>query len=100
MWPQSANCTHRTNRARDRLASVTTPLLELIAQYTGFECLTLIGGMAAGDSWVCNAVNYGQTRDALPKKFDDFDPTGFRKNFCGQFTKFLKACTVESRSEC
>ncbi|KAF7791378.1 hypothetical protein EIP86_002392 [Pleurotus ostreatoroseus] len=86
-------------KARDRLASVMTPLLELIAQYTGFECLTLIGGIAADESWVCNAVNYGQTKEGPPKKFDEFDPAGFRKNFCGQFTKFLKACTVESHNQ-
>lgn len=88
---------HSFYRARDRLASVMTPFLELVAQYTGFTCVTLIGGMAVEDSWVCNAVNYGKTRDSVPMKFDEFDAAGFRKNFCGQFTKFLKACTSNGK---
>lgn len=70
-----------------------TPLLELIAQYTGFTCVSLIGGMAVDETWTCSAVNYGKTKGAVPLKFDEFDPVGFRKSFCGQFTKFLKACT-------
>ncbi|KAF7795565.1 hypothetical protein EIP86_006727, partial [Pleurotus ostreatoroseus] len=85
-------------KARDRLAEVVTPLLELLGEYTGFTSVTLIGGMAQGDSWLCKSVNVGKTKDAMPKRFDEWDPAGFRKNFCGQFVRFVKECTKEGES--
>ncbi|KAF7789196.1 hypothetical protein EIP86_000134 [Pleurotus ostreatoroseus] len=86
------------SKARDRLAEVVTPLLNLISEYTGFTCVTLIGGMAQGESWLCKSVNIGKTNDIVPQRFDEWDAPGFRKNFCGQFVRFVKECTKDAET--
>lgn len=80
------------SRARQRLSTVVTPLLQLIGAYTGFKAVTLLGGMLVEDGeCMVGAVNWGKTNEVVPRPLNTFDPDGFNKNIIGQFTKFLYA---------
>lgn len=63
------------------MASVVTPLLKLIANATGFQCLTLLAGEAPVDASkkvAVAAVHYGRTREAHPCDFATYDSKGYK----------------------
>ena len=80
-----------TYSARERLPIVLKPLLELIGQYTGYTCVTLIGGLPEGGKYRIGTVHHGETSDIIPKNLATLDPEAFRKDFVGYFTRFLRA---------
>ena len=67
------------DRARNRLSAVITPLLKLISDYTGLEALTLLAGKAVEGSadYIVGVVNYGQTKELVPRDFKSWDTQGF-----------------------
>ena len=70
------------------MAVVVVPLLELIAQYTGFTCVSLIGACRdeeRGRGYLCHAVHFGETNGVAPKNVATFEPqryTDFARYFC------------------
>ncbi|KAF7792134.1 hypothetical protein EIP86_003164 [Pleurotus ostreatoroseus] len=84
--------------ARERLPIVLKPLLELIGQYTGYTCVTLIGGLPDEGKYRIGTVHYGETSGVIPKNLSTFDPEAFRKDFVGYFTRFLRASRPEEGS--
>lgn len=74
------------------MAAVVTPLLKLISDVTGFECLTLLAGSAGetpGKKVMMGAIHYGKTSKAHPHDFVRFDPAGYR-TVLQQFMRFLE----------
>lgn len=87
----------RVPRARDRLPRVMKPLLELICEYTGYSCVTLIGGAFEGGQYKVGAVHHGEVKGVVSKDFAAYDPQAFRNDFVGCFFKFLRAMKGMSR---
>lgn len=74
------------------MAAVVTPLLKLISDVTGFECLTLLAGSAGetpGEKVTMGAVHYGKTSEVHPRDFARFDPPAYR-TVLQQFARFLE----------
>lgn len=73
------------------MASVVTPLLKLIGDVTGFQCLTLLAGESPDDPTkkvAVAAVHYGRTAEAHPRDFTTYDSNGYRL-VMQQFAKFV-----------
>lgn len=70
------------------------PLLSLISEYTGDDAISLISAKYDPliKNYHCSIVNHGviKSSQSVDKEFSDWDIPGFRKNFCGQFTKFAR----------
>lgn len=69
---------------------MVSPLLELIAKYTGYTAITIIGGAPDGEKYSVGVVNYGVADGLVPKNMTSVDPEGFRTHFVNQFVKFLR----------
>lgn len=72
------------------MATVVTPLLELIAKHTGFTAVTLLCGAPhknGGKESTVAVVNYGTTKGPIPKDFQGFNAEDFRcvLNHWGRF---------------
>ncbi|EKM51326.1 uncharacterized protein PHACADRAFT_32305 [Phanerochaete carnosa HHB-10118-sp] len=79
-------------KACNRLASVLSPVLKMVSEYTRMEVLTLVGVRWVSEisNFEARAVNFGEIPGAFPKNFLQWDPDAFKKVFCGQITLFAK----------
>ncbi|KAI0323655.1 hypothetical protein GY45DRAFT_1219394, partial [Cubamyces sp. BRFM 1775] len=75
-------------RARDKLAVVVQPLLNLIREYTGFY-LTLIAGFPLADTNQLTVVTAGKTAGPVPVTWHGHNLARFKTNVMGSFTDFL-----------
>ncbi|KAH9890403.1 hypothetical protein C8Q73DRAFT_613013, partial [Cubamyces lactineus] len=82
--------------ARDKLAVVVQPLLNLIREYTGFY-LTLIAGFPLADTNQLTVVTAGKTAGPVPVTWHGHNLARFKTNVMGSFTDFL-AHTAEGLS--
>lgn len=83
----------KTFRARERLCSIVWPLLQLIAKFTGFQCLTLLGAAAPAvstESFNVSVVNFGETAAEIPQDFRTFSGPAFH-GVLGLFAQFAAA---------
>ena len=82
-------------RARDRLCAVLRPFWELLAEYTGLQAFTLVGGCPAvatgGGEYLLAAVNYGTTKEIIPRDYFDFNPEKYKKHVLQPYLGFLAA---------
>lgn len=86
------------NSARRMLATVVTPLLEMISKATGLGHLILLCGSApteSQDDYIVTAVHYGKSKEAVPHNFYTYDEEAFRVHVLPQFCKYLSATTGE-----
>lgn len=80
------------------LATVVTPLLEMISKETGLGHLTLLCGSAPTnlhEDYVVTAVHYGTTKGPVPRNFYTYDEEAFRVHVLPQFCRYLSATTGE-----
>ena len=99
---RTSSCYSLHHRARERLAPVVKPLLDLISRYTGFSCVTLVAAgpnEERGSGFIWSAVHHGETKDIVPKNVATYDSAGFRKEFVGHFLKFVGQ-VAGPRGEC
>ncbi|KAJ8453748.1 hypothetical protein ONZ51_g13424 [Trametes cubensis] len=75
-------------RARDKLAVVVQPLLNLIREHTGYY-LTLIAGYPLEDQNQLQVLNAGKTAGPVPVCWHLVDLPRFKKDVMGCFTNFL-----------
>lgn len=69
------------------------PLLQLIAKYTGFTCLTLLGGAPPpnqNEDFKISVVNFGETKGIVPQDFRAFGGQGFN-DALSVFARFVAA---------
>ena len=86
-------------RARDRLCAVLRPFWELLAEHTGLQAFTLIGGCPApnsGGEYLLAAVNYGMTKEIVPRDYFDFNQEKYKANVLKPYLGFLAAMQGES----
>ncbi|KAI0682317.1 hypothetical protein BC835DRAFT_1311597 [Cytidiella melzeri] len=88
------------HEARERLSHVVMPLLEKIAEYTGFTSLCLLGGclVTSGDQpkYSVAVVSHGKTNDAVPRDIALFDPEAFREKFMPYYLQFVSRTKRET----
>ena len=83
---------------------VTKPLLQLVSEYTGFTCVSLVGAMPKedGPGVIFGAVHHGETADAMRKNFASYDPAAFERwseSFC-EFVQVVARSVGELQSVC
>lgn len=84
--------TYHMSSARKGMAAVVTPLLKLISNVTGFECLTLLAGEASkqtGEKVAIGAIHYGKKGEVHPRDFGNYDPPAY-KAVLQQFARFVE----------
>lgn len=69
-----------------------TPMLQLIGDYTGFTCLTLVGAKPKdeGPGVMFAAVHVGETAGMFPKNFGSYNTTQFER-WSETFCEFVQA---------
>ena len=77
-------------------------MLQLISEYTGFTCLSLVGAMPKedGPGVMFGAVHHGETAGPLHKNFATFNPVAFEQwseSFC-EFMQVVAKSHGESQS--
>lgn len=84
--------------ARKRLSTVVEPLLELISRWTGFPCVSLIGGAppdVPGGDYKMSSVHHGRSLGPVPLKFSEFEADNYREKVLEQFCRFMRTTTSE-----
>ena len=98
LYMSSSPPTEMSFSAREQLATAVVPFLELISEYTGFHCVSLIGACRdedRGEGFHCHAVHYGETGDVVPKNLATYDPKAY-VDFAQYFCWYAQAVVGES----